>query len=55
MKSLLGVVAHICNPIYLGGREQKDCSSEPGRAKLAKFHLTKAGHVGPVSVAMKEV
>jgi hypothetical protein len=25
----LGTVAHACNLIYLGGRDQEDCSSKP--------------------------
>jgi hypothetical protein len=26
------LVAHICNPIYSGGRDQEDCSSKPAQA-----------------------
>jgi hypothetical protein len=29
----LSVVAHSCNPLYLGGRDWKDCGSRAGQAK----------------------
>jgi hypothetical protein len=27
-------VAHICNPSYLGGRDQEDCGLRPALAKI---------------------
>jgi hypothetical protein len=28
-------VAHACNPSYLGGKDQEDCSLKPAQARLA--------------------
>jgi hypothetical protein len=37
-----GVVAHTCNPSYLGGRDQEDCGLRPAQAKkLLKSHFNK--------------
>jgi hypothetical protein len=33
-KYMPDLVAHPCNPIYSGGRDQEDCSSRPARAKV---------------------
>jgi hypothetical protein len=37
-----GIVAHICNPSYLEGRDQEDCVSvgdQPRQKTLARHHL----------------
>jgi hypothetical protein len=34
------LVAHTCNPSFLGGLDKEDCSSRPAQAKkLARSHL----------------
>jgi hypothetical protein len=42
------VVAHACNPSYLEGRDQEDCSSKPAQAyssrdPILKIPITKKG------------
>jgi hypothetical protein len=45
--SMLGVVAHNCNPGYKGGRDWKDCGSLPALGKkLARSHLNKEVRCG---------
>jgi hypothetical protein len=47
-KGAAGVVAHTCNPSYLGSEDLEDCSSKPTQAKSSWVQLKqrKAGHGG---------
>jgi hypothetical protein len=49
-----GLVAHVCNPSYSGGRDQEDCSLKPAQANSLKdtilkkpFTKKRARGVGP--------
>jgi hypothetical protein len=35
------MVAHICNPSYLGVEDGKDCGSRPAQAEVRRLHLNK--------------
>jgi hypothetical protein len=39
-----GLVAHACNPSYLGGRDQEDCSSKPAQANSSQDPILKKTH-----------
>jgi hypothetical protein len=35
------MVAHVCNPSYLGGWDWEDCSSRPAQANTSQDHISK--------------
>jgi hypothetical protein len=35
-----GMVVHVCNPSYLGGRDQEDCYSRPSGQKVCEIPST---------------
>jgi hypothetical protein len=39
-----GVVAHACNPSYLGGRDQEDCGLKPAQANISMRPYLKKTH-----------
>jgi hypothetical protein len=41
----LDAVAHICNPRYLGGTDQEECSSKPAQANHSQDPISKISNI----------